>query len=136
MAATVKYELDCDEELRIAVDCLQDETIEIKLIRGSAEIFGSELEKEFKYVFKNGAKFAIFTYQGCSINITGNFLFPPYKSEKNPMIMYLNIHAGLEQCRQDADESERECPEETWSKGIFTPHHAEAEVTNDHINNT
>lgn len=30
---------------------------------------------------------------------------PPYTSKETPMVMYLNIHAGLEKLRKEADKS-------------------------------
>ena len=60
-----------------------------------------------KYVFKTGAKFAVFSYHGCQILITGNLGIQPYTSSETPMIMYLNIHAALEKNRVDAEKSNK-----------------------------
>lgn len=99
------FELEEDEELRVEVDCAKDETISVELKGGIAEIFGTEMVQNTKYTFKTGAKFAVFTYHGCQILILGKLEVQPYTSKETPMIMYLNIHAGLEQMRVGADTS-------------------------------
>jgi polyribonucleotide 5'-hydroxyl-kinase len=42
-----------------------------QLKSGFAELYGTELVKSKKYTFHQGAKVAIFSYQGCTIKITG-----------------------------------------------------------------
>ena len=56
-----------------------------------------------KYNFRSGAKFAVFTYQGCSVTVSGSMEVEPYTSKETPMLMYLNTHAALEQLRQKAE---------------------------------
>lgn len=99
------FELGEDEELRVEVDCAKTESVSIELKSGIAEMFGTEMVQNTKYTFKTGAKFAIFTYHGCQIQISGKLEVQPYTSKETPMIMYLNIHAGLEQMRVLADNS-------------------------------
>jgi polyribonucleotide 5'-hydroxyl-kinase len=48
----------------------QDETISVELKAGIAEIFGTEMVLNTKYVFRTGAKFAVFTYHGCQILVS------------------------------------------------------------------
>jgi len=101
------FELAADEELRIEVECPKEEDVTVELRTGVAEIFGTEMVANHKYVFKTGAKFAVFSYHGCQILITGNLGIQPYTSSETPMIMYLNIHAALEKNRVDAEKSNK-----------------------------
>lgn len=94
-----------DEELRIEADCNKNDVVTVQLTKGIAEIFGTELVHNKKYTFRSGAKFAIFTYHGCTVAVTGEMDVQPYTSKETPMIVYLNTHAALEQMRIDADKS-------------------------------
>ena len=38
-----------------------------------AEIFGTELVQHTKYHFNNGAKIAIYTYHGCTIEVPNSY---------------------------------------------------------------
>merc|ERR1719323_3017750 len=58
-----------------------------------------------KYQFQRGAKFAVFTFQGCRVQVQGSMEVEPYTSKETPMLMYLNTHAALEQLRQKAEEA-------------------------------
>ncbi|KAG7517482.1 Polyribonucleotide 5' [Solea senegalensis] len=72
-----------------------------------AEVFGSELNRNKKYVFGAGSKIAVFTWQGCSVNLYGKPEVA-YVSKDTPMLLYLNTHAALEQMRKQAErENER-----------------------------
>lgn len=59
--------------------------------------------KAKKYTFLQGAKVAIFSYQGCVLVIRGT---PDvcYIARETPMIQYLNTHSAIEQMRVKADE--------------------------------
>lgn len=59
--------------------------------------------KAKKYTFIQGAKVAIFSYQGCVLIIRGT---PDacYIARETPMIQYLNTHSAIEQMRVRADE--------------------------------
>jgi polyribonucleotide 5'-hydroxyl-kinase len=61
-----------------------------------AEIFGTELVKGKRYSFNGGSKIAVFTWQGCLLEIRGK-TEAAYVAKETPMIIYLNTHAGLEQ---------------------------------------
>lgn len=56
-----------------------------------------------KYTFTQGAKVAIFSYQGCVIILRGN---PDgcYIGKETPMIQYLNTHSAIDQMRVKAEE--------------------------------
>lgn len=75
----------------------------LQLKRGAAEVFGTELVQNKKYKFHTGAKVAIFTYQGCTLLVTGE-MDVSYIAKETPMVQYLNSHAALEQLRITADD--------------------------------
>lgn len=61
------------------------------------------------YTFESNKKLAIYTYQGCKINVSSikHALESCYEwecsdSEENPMIAYLNSHYYVNQLREDA----------------------------------
>ena len=112
-----KYVLEEDTELRIKTFEYEEENIEIELNYGTAEIFGYELKKDVRYTFGKGDKFAIFTFQGCTLHIFGKMAVNPEVSKENPMIMYLQLHAGLEQMRKNADEFSKKKTEGEISRG-------------------
>jgi polyribonucleotide 5'-hydroxyl-kinase len=66
-------------------------------------MFGTELVIGKKHTFHQGAKVAIFTYQGCVLSLTGT---PDvcYVARETPMIQYLNTHSAIEQFRTTAEE--------------------------------
>jgi len=105
-----QYKLECDEELRIEVDCPNNESISVELKAGMAEIFGTEMVQNAKYSFTCGAKIAVFTYQGCTVEVDGNLEVEPYTSKETPMIIYLNTHAALEQMRIKAEQERTRGP--------------------------
>jgi len=105
-----QFKLEQDEELRIEVDCGKDEKVSVELKKGMAEIFGTEMVIHTKYSFGHGAKFSVFTYQGCTVQVTGKMEVEPYTSKETPMIMYLNTHAALEQLRQTAEKEKGRGP--------------------------
>ena len=99
-----KVVLEADEELRVQVN---DNELSIELLKGHAEIFGYELHREKPTKFNKGSIFSIFTFHGCSLKLQGDN-YSMEKSDKNPIIMYLQVHAGLEKMRQNADKNEEE----------------------------
>jgi polyribonucleotide 5'-hydroxyl-kinase len=83
--------LDKEHEFRFEVEW--DATVEIKLIEGTAECFGTELAQLRSYSF-SGCKSAIFTYHGCTLEVTGQC--HSYTATETPMITYLNIYNAIE----------------------------------------
>ncbi|MBN3299408.1 CLP1 kinase, partial [Amia calva] len=59
--------------------------------------------------FGPGAKIAVFTWQGCSVCLTGKTEVA-YVSKDTPMLLYLNTHAALEQMRQQAERDNERGP--------------------------
>ncbi|CAG0889102.1 unnamed protein product [Darwinula stevensoni] len=95
-----EYRLDIDTELRFEVEGKEKVTLELK--SGMAEIFGTELVREKRYLFKSGAKVAVFTWHGCTLVLRGRPEVA-YVAKETPMVMYLNTHAALEQVRKKAE---------------------------------
>ncbi|PVU86498.1 hypothetical protein BB559_006512 [Furculomyces boomerangus] len=94
------------EELRLEVDF--SKTVYIKLIKGNAEIFGAELGSNTYYEF-SCEKFAIYTWEGCEIEIRGE-LSSEYTSNETPMNVYMNLHLALQQLRDKAKQQGSEGP--------------------------
>lgn len=56
-----------------AISCVRyraDEFCALQLVSGFAEIFGTELVKNHPYTFPSGSKVAVFSWQGCTVNIS------------------------------------------------------------------
>ncbi|KAL8719273.1 MAG: hypothetical protein Q9225_003703 [Loekoesia sp. 1 TL-2023] len=82
--------------------------VDIKLQSGSAELFGTELAQKQTYTF-SGAKAAIYTWHGCSIEVAGDCQVE-YLAEETPMVSYANLHFALEKQRDDASSTGRDGP--------------------------
>ncbi|KAK8775595.1 hypothetical protein V5799_031063 [Amblyomma americanum] len=66
--AAQEFRIDPESELRFEVEGKEKVTIELK--SGLAEIFGVELVKNKKFTFGPGAKVAVFTWHGCTLEIS------------------------------------------------------------------
>lgn len=69
------YQLEQDEELRIEADCPKGERVTVELKQGMAEIFGTEMVVCTMYTFVSGAKFSVYTYQGCQLLVSSFRLY-------------------------------------------------------------
>ncbi|KAJ5159928.1 mRNA cleavage and polyadenylation factor clp1 [Penicillium canariense] len=102
--------------------------VRVKLLNGTAELFGTELAESQTYTF-SGTKAAIFTWHGCELEIsaldTGTTTLDgvtpvaghgaggcqsEYIAEETPMIEYSNMHFALESMRQEAQGSGKDGP--------------------------
>ena len=79
-----------------------------QLLSGDAELFGTELAQKQTYTF-TGTKAAIYTWNGCTIEATGDCQ-SEYEAEETPMVSYANLHFGLENLRGQALTEGREGP--------------------------
>lgn len=96
------WALQRETELRFEVPEVEgSQSAQLVLLKGQAEIFGTELVLKKKFNFKPGAKIAVFTWDGCSVEIHG-VVDGAYVSKETPMLMYLNLHAALDQMREKA----------------------------------
>ncbi|EEH22663.2 hypothetical protein PABG_04874 [Paracoccidioides brasiliensis Pb03] len=118
-AAPVQHSLSRGSEWRFEVAFGQ--IVRVKLLAGTAELFGTELAASQTYTF-SGTKAAIYTWHGCTLEVSagdpiaigGLGSTPPspgsgsggcqveYIAEETPMAEYVNIHAALETMREEA----------------------------------
>ncbi|NWJ00280.1 CLP1 kinase, partial [Crypturellus undulatus] len=102
-----KFELERETELRFEVEAAQ--TAQLELLSGMAEVFGTELTRNKKFTFDAGAKVAVFTWHGCSVQLSGRTEVA-YVSKDTPMLLYLNTHTALEQMRRQAERDDERGP--------------------------
>ncbi|KAJ7343155.1 Pre-mRNA cleavage complex II protein Clp1-domain-containing protein [Mycena albidolilacea] len=91
-----EWTLDPETEYRFELD--PGTSLAVKLVRGHAEVFGAELAAQKPYLFGSECKAAIFTWRGCTIEVTGQ-PSTEYVSEETPMAAYANLHIAFEQMR-------------------------------------
>ncbi|KAI5806749.1 Pre-mRNA cleavage complex II protein Clp1-domain-containing protein [Peziza echinospora] len=86
-----------------------NESLEVKILSGTAEIYGTELALGHKYTFR-GTKSAIFTWHGCVLEARGPPSVVEYTAEETPtMTAYTNLHFALEKQRgRVAEESQQQ----------------------------
>lgn len=94
------WRLSADQELRVEV--ASDKEAKIVITDGQAEIFGTELVRNKVYNFGSKAKVAVYTWHGCTVQVTGE-LEVGYVSSETPMVVYLNVHMAIEQMRQKVE---------------------------------
>ncbi|KOC64300.1 Protein CLP1 like protein [Habropoda laboriosa] len=107
-AQTQEFKLDSDCELRFEVET-KNEKVTLELKSGLAEVFGTELVKGKKYEFIAGAKVAVFTWQGCTVELVGK-TDVSYVAKETPMGLYLNCHAAMERLRETAEKDDTRGP--------------------------
>ncbi|OGE58227.1 hypothetical protein PENARI_c001G08228 [Penicillium arizonense] len=102
--------------------------IKVKLLHGTAELFGTELAESQTYTF-SGTKAAIFTWHGCTLEVsaaetastTSDGVTPTmghgaggcqseYTAEETPMMEYANVHFALETMREEAQSIGKDGP--------------------------
>ncbi|KIJ69109.1 hypothetical protein HYDPIDRAFT_172583 [Hydnomerulius pinastri MD-312] len=87
--------LDPETEYRFELD--PGTSLAVKLVRGHAEVFGAELAEGKTYLFGSECKAAVFTWQGCTLEMRRPST--EYVSEETPMTAYANLHMAFEQMR-------------------------------------
>ncbi|KAH7889600.1 Pre-mRNA cleavage complex II protein Clp1-domain-containing protein [Phlebopus sp. FC_14] len=90
-----EWVLEAETEYRFELD--PGTSLAIKLIQGHAEVFGAELAEGQTYLFGSECKAAVFTWQGCTLQISRPST--EYISEETPMTAYANLHMAFEQMR-------------------------------------
>ncbi|XP_066262682.1 protein CLP1 homolog [Euwallacea similis] len=103
-----EFKLDPDNELRFEVET-KGAKVYLTLRSGLAEIFGTELVKGKTYEFTSGAKVAVFTWQGCTIEVKGK-TDVIYTAKETPMVLYSNCHAALETMRTESEKDNKRGP--------------------------
>ncbi|RLN07464.1 hypothetical protein C2845_PM11G01370 [Panicum miliaceum] len=91
--------LDPKSELRVEVP--PDAPLRVRLVAGTAEIFGTELPPEGWVPIPPRSKIAIFTWHGATLELDG-VTESEYPSEETPMVVYVNTHAILDARRARA----------------------------------
>ncbi|KAF8853730.1 Clp1-domain-containing protein [Acephala macrosclerotiorum] len=104
-APVAAHELQANSEWRFEVEI--GEKIDVRILSGTAEIFGTELAVNHLYTFR-GIKSSIYTWHGCRIEVTGTC--EEYTAEETPMTQYVNTHFALEKLRDEAAQNGREGP--------------------------
>ncbi|GLT36128.1 hypothetical protein SLA2020_105300 [Shorea laevis] len=97
-----QVKLERESELRIEVG--HDSPLRLRLLNGSAEIFGSELAPGIWLSFPPRLKFAVFTWYGATIEMDGT-TETDYIADETPMVSYVNVHAVLDGRRSRAKAS-------------------------------
>ena len=72
-------------------------------------MFGTELLISNTYTF-TGTKAAIYTWHGCSFEVSGDALQSEYTAAEAPMNEYINVHFALESLREQAKAMQRPGP--------------------------
>lgn len=95
-----KREWSLKKETEIRCEVADGATLRIKLLTGTAEIFGVELAPNKEYTFRD-QNVAIFTWYGCTLESSGDDA-GLYIADSTPMIAYVNTHVQLEARRDVA----------------------------------
>jgi len=66
-----EWVLEPETEYRFELD--PGTSLAIKLVRGYAEVFGAELAEGKPYIFGSECKAAIFSWKGCTIEISARY---------------------------------------------------------------
>ncbi|KAK3249992.1 hypothetical protein CYMTET_40604 [Cymbomonas tetramitiformis] len=103
MSCIRKFMLCKEHELRVEVEFKDNVTV--KLTGGTAEIFGTEIAVDQQLLTFSGTKFAIFTWQGAELELSGSS-FNAYIADETPMVNYINTHSILHSRRVAAQEAE------------------------------
>ncbi|KAI4320436.1 hypothetical protein MLD38_033918 [Melastoma candidum] len=99
LSATKQVKLERESELRIEVGT--DAPLRLRVVAGTAEIFGTELPPEIWFSFPPRHKFAVFTWYGATVEMDGE-TETDYTADETPMVSYVNVHAVLDARRNRA----------------------------------
>jgi polyribonucleotide 5'-hydroxyl-kinase len=109
-----RHILQAEEELRLEVPFLGtklESQCKIELRKGSCELWGVELALQKPYIIEGGFKAALFTWNGCIVDIECEHLEISYTSNETAAnVAYVNTHAQLEALRDEASISQTEGP--------------------------
>ncbi|KAF8511121.1 Pre-mRNA cleavage complex II protein Clp1-domain-containing protein [Hysterangium stoloniferum] len=105
-----EWKLEPETEYRFELDS-DSTSLAVKLISGLAEVFGAELAVGKTYIFGSECKAAIFTWQGCVLEMRRPST--EYISEETPMSSYANLHLAFEQMRIKTRRAQRGSPSST-----------------------
>ena len=93
----IKKEITLRAETELRCEVNETDPLYIRLLSGTAEIFGIELANSKEYSFLDES-FAIFSWAGCVLElyISSKREESVYIAENKQMISYVNIHCQLE----------------------------------------
>ncbi|CEO97024.1 unnamed protein product (mitochondrion) [Plasmodiophora brassicae] len=97
-----KFQLASESELRL--ETLPDQAVTVRLLNGTAELFGTELAKDVEYSLADAA--AIYTWHGCSLEVKGRTAVV-YISDETPMREYINLHSKIDALRESSADGPR-----------------------------
>jgi len=100
-------QLPARSELRFEVAF--DRIYKIRLIKGTAEIFGTEIASNSTYTF-SGTKAAVFSWHGCTLEVQGDAESEYVGSETEAMVEWMNVHGMLETLREEPSNTQDEGP--------------------------
>ncbi|KAK8942083.1 hypothetical protein KSP40_PGU000608 [Platanthera guangdongensis] len=106
-ASTRQFLLEKESELRVEVG--SEAPLRIRLVAGSAEVFGAELPPEKWMTVPPLQNVAIFTWRGATIELDGTSEVE-YVADETPMVSYVNVHAILDARRVSANSSSSQGP--------------------------
>ncbi|KAH3669322.1 hypothetical protein OGAPHI_001443 [Ogataea philodendri] len=75
------------------------DSLKLKIIEGTAEIFGTELSPNIEYAFQGSVKLGVFSFSGCRLQFWNCQPLSEYVSEESCVGQYLTFHLGLERQR-------------------------------------
>ncbi|XP_031121404.1 protein CLP1 homolog [Ipomoea triloba] len=93
-----------DKECELRIEVSPDTPLRLRVLNGTAEIFGTELPPQIWLTFPPRLKFAVFTWYGATIEMDGP-TETEYTADETPMISYVNVHAVLDARRHRAKAS-------------------------------
>jgi polyribonucleotide 5'-hydroxyl-kinase len=93
-----EWTLKSEHELRCEIP--EGKPLVMKLLSGTAEIFGIEMAILKEYNFSDD-NIAVFTWYGCVLETSGD-CESIYESDTTPMVSYVNTHVQLEAKRDVA----------------------------------
>ncbi|KAL0297206.1 UNVERIFIED_CONTAM: protein CLP1 [Sesamum radiatum] len=103
-SSTSIRQVKLDKECELRVEVSPDSPLRLRLLTGTAEIFGTEIAPEIWLTFPPRLKFAVFTWYGATIEMDGT-TETDYTADETPMISYVNVHAVLDARRHRAKAS-------------------------------
>ncbi|KZV85518.1 Clp1-domain-containing protein [Exidia glandulosa HHB12029] len=99
--------LQPESEYRFELD--PGTSLAITVVRGTAEVFGAELAPGRTYLFGHECKAAIFTWEGCTLEVRGR-PSTEYVSDETNMWTCANLHVMFEKMRIRARRAQRGSP--------------------------
>ena len=101
MSASDRREWNLKKESELRCEVQEEAILTLKLLSGTAEIFGIEIAPNKEYHFHD-QNIAVYTWYGCVIETKGADSSAFYIADNTPMVSYVNTHVQLEARRDVA----------------------------------